>query len=354
MRPGQGHHGRAELGPAIKKRCRLGVVFVLLLATPSYAWADEVLLHNGDRLTGEIVKMEDELLTLKTTYGGETTMLTLTWEEVARLRSDKPMKILLHGEPGASVLEFFSGGGTKVMATEVGSGTSIPLKEIRAINLDPIYYRGTVTIGGNNTQGNTQTKAINSAARITLRAHRQRLNLEAKYNYGEAGDTVTARNSLASGKYDFFLTKKVFLNAMSLFEKDTFQRLNLRMTFGAGVGYQFLESRRKILSAEVGLAYVNEHFTTTESQQTPSAHWALKYDHAVLPDRLSVFHKHDGYYDLAAGNAVRVLADQGVRVVVYQQLFVNLEYDLRFNSQPAPGRKQLDEAYIFGLGYQFE
>jgi putative salt-induced outer membrane protein YdiY len=342
------------LGTQYLVRGAVWLVAMLAWAMTPAAWADEILLQNGDRLTGEIVKMEDELLTVKTPYGGETTMLTFTWEEIARLRSDKPMKVLLQGEPGTSVLEFFSGGGTKVMASEVGSGTNIPLKEIRAINLDPIYYRGTVTIGGNNTQGNTQTKAINSAARITIRAHRQRLNLEAKYNYGEAGDTVTARNSLASGKYDFFLSKKVFLNAMSLFEKDTFQRLNLRMTFGAGVGYQFLESRRKTLSVEVGMAYVNEHFTTTESHQTPSAHWALKYDHAVLPERLSVFHKHDGYYDLAAGNAMRILADQGVRVVVYQQLFMNLEYDLRFNSQPAPGRKKLDEAYIFGLGYQFE
>jgi putative salt-induced outer membrane protein YdiY len=347
-------HDRPAYFACILDAYRLGVVLLLIFATSLSAWADEVLLHNGDRLTGEIVKMEDELLTVKTTYGGETTVLTLTWEEVARLRSDKPMKILLHGEPGASVLEFFSGGGSKVMATEIGVGTSLPLKGVRAINLDPIYYRGTITLGGNNTQGNTQTKAINSAARITVRAHRQRLNLEVKYNYGEAGDTVTARNSLASVKYDYFLSKKVFLNAMSLFEKDTFQRLNLRMTFGAGVGYQFLESRRKTLSIEVGMAYVNEHFTTTESHSTPSAHWALKYDHAVIPDRLSVFHKHDGYYDLAAGNAMRILADQGVRVVVYQQLFVNLEYDVRFNSQPAPGRKKLDEAYIFGLGYQFE
>jgi putative salt-induced outer membrane protein YdiY len=327
---------------------------LLLISTSKIVWADEVRLRNGDRLSGEIVKMEDELLSLKTSYGGETTVLTILWEEVEHLQSDRPMKVLLHGEPGRSVLEFFSGGGKMVTVMEVGAGTGLSLKDIRAINLDPIYYRGNVSIGGNNTQGNTQTKAINSAARLTVRAHRQRLNLEAKYNYGEAGDTVTARNSLGSAKYDFFLSKQVFLNASGLLEKDTFQRLNLRMTFGAGAGYQFLESRRKTLSAEIGLAYVNEHFTTTESHQTPSAHWGLKYDHAVLPERLSVFHKHDGYYDLAAGNAMRVLADQGVRVVVYQQLFLNMEYDLRFNSQPAPGRKKLDEAYIFGLGYQFE
>jgi len=37
---------------------------------PSSALADEVFLKNGDRLTGDIVKMDDETLTLKTGYGG--------------------------------------------------------------------------------------------------------------------------------------------------------------------------------------------------------------------------------------------------------------------------------------------
>ena len=41
----------------------------LWLATP--AAADEVYLQNGDRLTGTIVKMEDNLLTIQTDYGGE-------------------------------------------------------------------------------------------------------------------------------------------------------------------------------------------------------------------------------------------------------------------------------------------
>ena len=41
----------------------------MVLAVTS-ALADEVFLKNGDRLTGDIVKMDDETLTLKTGYGG--------------------------------------------------------------------------------------------------------------------------------------------------------------------------------------------------------------------------------------------------------------------------------------------
>jgi hypothetical protein len=33
--------------------------------------ADEVRLKNGDKLTGQVVRMEEEKLVLKTTYAGE-------------------------------------------------------------------------------------------------------------------------------------------------------------------------------------------------------------------------------------------------------------------------------------------
>jgi putative salt-induced outer membrane protein YdiY len=331
---------------------RLAALLTLLPVTlVPVAWADEVLLRNGDRLTGTVVKMEDGVLTFETTHVGK---VTIKASQIERVRTDKPMKVLIHGEPGKTLLDFFSGGGEFVTATEVGTGTAIALADVRAINAGPIQYQAYLSIGGNSTQGNTQTKAVNGSARVSIRAYRQRLFLEGKYNYGQAGDAVTARNSLGNGKYDYFITKRIFLNSNLLLEKDTFQQLNLRTTVGGGAGYQFIETARTTLSGEAGLAYVNEHFTTAPSTETPSSRWAVRFNHELIAGRLSVFHKHDAFYDLDHGNAFRVLADQGLRIAVYKGIFVNLEYDLRLNTQPAPGRQKIDEAFIFGIGYQFE
>jgi putative salt-induced outer membrane protein YdiY len=280
--------------------------------------------------------------------------VTVKWNEVSRIRADKPLKALIHGEARSTLRDFFVGGAQLIEVTELSETTPVSLSEVQAINLGSIHYQGNVSIGGNSTHGNTETQAVNAAARIVIRAHRQRLSLEAKYNYGEANQAVTARNSLGSAKYDYFITKKIYLTTSGLLEKDTFQQLNLRATLGAGIGYQFLESAGTKLSADIGMAYVNEHFTTAPSTQTESSRWSLRFEHALVLNRLSIFHKHDGFYDLDHGNALRVLADQGIRVTVYQGLFVNLEYDLRVNTQPAPGRKQVDESLIFGIGYQFQ
>ncbi len=314
------------------------------------AWADEVHLQNGDRLTGTIVKMEERVLTLQTDYGGE---IKLDWGKVERLTSTSPLKILVPGASHDVLRDFLYGSQDLQEARELGPEGPVPLTDVTAINLEALRVTGTLTVGGNSTSGNSSTKALNSAARLTIQAYRQRLLLEGKYNYGQAGDQITARNSLASLKHNYFVSKQIFIETFGMLEKDTLQNLQLRSTIGSGLGYQFYETARTTLALSVGLAHVNEHFTNSPNTQTPSARWSLRWEHALWPDRVKVFHRHEAFYDLNAGNAFRVNADQGVRITVYKNLFFNVEYDLRLNTQPAPGRKTTDEAVIFGVGYEF-
>lgn len=322
-----------------------------LLWTAGLAHADEVLLANGDRLTGQIMKMEDGILSLQTTYGGE---IKIAWGEVQALKAVKPITLKVPGKSNGLVSDFLIGGYDFIEVTDLSPDNPVPLADIKGINIGFTQYRGNFTLGGNSTSGNTSTKAVNGAARLTVRADRHRLFLEAKYNYGEAEGRLTARNSMAQAKYDYFITKKVFLDAFGLWEKDTFQNLQFRNTLGAGIGYQFFDTDRTSLSASTGPGYVNEHYTTIPQTQTASARWGVRFEHKLITDRLTIFHKHDGFYDLGHGNGMRINADTGLRVFVYKDFYFNLEYDLRLNTQPAPGRQKLDEAFIFGIGYQLK
>lgn len=327
---------------------RAMLLLSLWLAAP--ALADEVYLENGDRLTGTIVKMEESLLTLQTDYGGE---IKIDWKKVQRFTATTPVNILVPGESRDVLRDFIYGAQGQREITEAGQGTATPLSDISAINLDPIRMAGTVSIGGNNTSGNSNTKAFNSAARLTFYAYRQRLLVEGKYNYGQANDQVTARNSLASLKHNYFVSKQVFIETFGMLEKDALQALQLRSTIGSGLGYQFYETPTTTLSLSGGLAHVSENFTNSPNTQTPSARWSLRWEHSLWPDRVKVFHRQEGFWDINAGNAFRLNADQGLRITVYKNLFFNVEYDFRLNTQPAPGRKKTDEAMIFGVGYEF-
>lgn len=312
------------------------------------AWADEVMTHNGDRLSGEIVTMEDGILTLDTEYGE----MKIEWGKVVHVTSTKPMKVRVSGEKKGLVSDFFVGGHEFRHVTELRQDGPIPISEVKGINIGHIRHDGTITLGGNHTTGNTNTKAVNAVSRVKIQAHRQRLDLEGKYNYGEANGAVTARNWLFQLKYDYFLTEKVFLNTSNMLEHDRFQNLQLRTTLGAGVGYQFFNTGQLSLSSTVGMAYVDEDYTTVPRTQTPSAHAGYRFE-ATLWSRIKIFQRFDGYYDFKYGNAIRITMDQGVRIPVYQTLYVSLEYDYRLNTKPAPDRKEVDDAYIFGVGFEF-
>jgi putative salt-induced outer membrane protein YdiY len=328
-----------------------GWLLVVLLCPPG--WADEVLLRNGDRLTGTIVTMEEGVLTLSTPHSGE---VNIQWPEIQHLAADKPLKIQLHDTvDGPDWREWLYTHYAMMESLRISADGPLSFDAIKAINPPPpIRYRGTLNLGGNRTQGNTDTQALNASTRWTLRSDRHRVLAEAKYNYGEVGTQVTVRNSQAALKYDFFLTRKIFTNVEGLMEKDTFQNLLLRMTLGSGLGYQFVDTKAATVSVVSGLAYVNEHYTNAPSTKTPSARWGVRSEFVLVPDRVKLFHKHEGYYDFGERGALRIFADQGLRVTLLGNLFVNLEYDLRYNGDPAPGRQKLDEAMILGLGYEFK
>src|SRR5581483_7263651 len=69
-------------------RIFLSAWFLVLVA--SYVSADQVLLANGDRLTGTIIKSDDKELTLKTDYAGE---VKIQWSAVSGLTSPEALHV---------------------------------------------------------------------------------------------------------------------------------------------------------------------------------------------------------------------------------------------------------------------
>jgi len=57
----------------------------------STAWADEVVMKNGDRVTGIIIKQDGKTITVKTDNFG---IVTAPWDKVASLKSDQPVHVV--------------------------------------------------------------------------------------------------------------------------------------------------------------------------------------------------------------------------------------------------------------------
>jgi hypothetical protein len=72
--------------------CWMCQVMLLVFLCSGYALADEVILTNGDRLSGKIIDVRDGILTLETGYSEP---VKLKFEAVEKMSSTEPVELHL-------------------------------------------------------------------------------------------------------------------------------------------------------------------------------------------------------------------------------------------------------------------
>lgn len=326
------------------------LVFFCVLGLPAAAEADEVTLKNGDRLSGRIVRMEGGQLFMESDQAGD---VYIDWENVKSLHSDKPLSVRF--ERGAPVPENVGiRDEDRIIVLKLEAGGPVNLASIRSINQAELYMRGYVSIGGNSTTGNTDTSALNSSLEWLLRLNRHKVSVDATYNRSSASGEVTVENARGGLRYDYFLSRYVFALFQQHLEQDKFQNLTLRSTTTGGLGYELLNYERHELIVGAGPTAVYTDFSTEPAYVDPSATWLVRWYYEVYRDIVKLYHNHQGWKDFGQKAALRLNATQGIRVELYNDINMHVEYGIRLNTKPAPGRKELDTSLIFGLTYEYE
>ncbi len=238
------------------------VFFVLLFTAVVFfntALADEVVLENGDRLTGTVTFMEKGTLTLETGYSEPIKIQT---SKIKRLKTENPVEVHLEsGEILKGELNTDEKGDVVIGGTEERGTAVFGLDRIMAVNpppVEPPRWKGSVLAGASTQTGNSENTNITFGADAARRTERDRYNLRFLYNYSKEDEEVTARSYYGAGKYDYFFTEKFYGYLSVELLKDTFKDLNLRTIVGPGVGYQVWEDDIRFLAVEAGVAYFSE------------------------------------------------------------------------------------------------
>jgi putative salt-induced outer membrane protein YdiY len=326
----------------------------LVLGAASGARADTVTLANGDKLTGEIVYLVDNKLTFKTAYAGD---IVIDWTQVVAVTSDKPLPVILKDQ-SALVGKVVPQDGK--MATELAIGTSPPYTtvDVAAINPPPpppaFKYKGGLSMSGRITDGNANTKSASARGEVETKVERQRLSLRGGWDYTETEGELSQRRAFGAIKLDYFFTKKLYAFVQASFEGDKFKDLDLRSTFGAGLGFQWIDDETLKYYTEAGLSYVVEDRRRGEDQQTLSARAAHKFDWTIVaPNRLVFFHFGEIYPSVEDLDDFFAHTETGLRVGILDGLGAVFQVDFDYDNTPAPGRGRRDTAYLVGIGYTF-
>jgi putative salt-induced outer membrane protein YdiY len=319
------------------------------------ALADEIVLANGDRLTGKVVRKETDTLVLNTAYAGD---LNIRWADIRRITTDTPQTVYFaDGNKLIGTLRSEEDGTVIVASGDTLTSSPIPMEKLRFINPsaevsgEGVKMTGHINAGLSSTSGNTESKKYYLDTEAVARTRDNRYTLGARAAYTEDHEVETESNWIGYMKFDHFVSKKWYAYANGDFENDKFKDIRLRSTLGLGSGYQFFESETTNLSLEGGLTYVNTDFLIGADDDYPAARWALKFDHTLFKTKLQFFHMHEAYVGIEDVEKAFVRSQTGLRLPLYKNLNTTVQYNVDWDNNPTEGRVRTDKALLLTLGY---
>jgi putative salt-induced outer membrane protein YdiY len=167
-------------------------------------------------------------------------------------------------------------------------------------------------------------------------------------------ESTTVDNWFARAEYDYFFTQKFYANIFGRVEKNRIIDLDLRLTPGAGVGYQWVEQPNLNFNTELGMAWVYQDYTNQPTaQENVSARAAYHVDATFFNGQLKLFNDVAVFPSVQNTSDFLMLSDIGGRLLLTKTMFAELRIEWDYNSQPAPSTARNNTQYTLGVGWTF-
>jgi small nuclear ribonucleoprotein (snRNP)-like protein len=331
----------------------------------STAQADQVVMKNGDRVTGAVIKQDGKTITIKTDNFG---VVTAPWDKVASLQSDQPVNVVL--KDGKTLVGTMAPSDGKVEITTKDTKVDVSPGEVAAIRngdeqkayerlLSPgllQLWSGGGSVGWAGTEGNAQTLTFTTAFNAARVTNTDKISLY--FNAIKASALIDGQNASTAQAvrggigYDHNVNPRLFVNVFNDYEYDKFQNLDLRFVIGGGFGFHAVKNKRSVLNILGGADYNRSSFSTAPTRIAAEAFWGDEYT-LKLTGASSLTESFRMFNNLSDTGAYRVNFDLGVATKLRKWLSWNLALSDRYLSDPVSGRKPNDWLYTTGLGITF-
>jgi putative salt-induced outer membrane protein len=279
----------------VRNQFAVGLLF--LFAIP--AFADQVVLKNGDKLTGSITKSDGKTLVLKTEFVGD---VTIRFDAIQSLSSTGDLNVTAGGK--TTVGPVTTSGADVIIASKAAGSVEAPLSSISVMRspAEEVAYQkslhpgwGEGWVGGLNlgfaiTAGNSESKSLNVAFNAVRTGLHDKLILYENSVYAvndkivaPATSPQTTANANGGGvRYDRdFIPRAFGFGSADLFS-NSLQDLNLRAILGGGIGFHAIKNANTTLDLLAGANYTHESYTGVPSPNPPPDTYSYSQSLAAL------------------------------------------------------------------------
>ena len=326
------------------------------------AFADQIQLKSGDRITGKISKLDSGKVTIKTDFADE---ISVKWDKIAKLTSDAPLYVpgpnqktltvnSIERTDGEVVVSGANTPETRIAAADVTLFRSEDEQEAYEKTLRPGLlkeWNGGLNFGLALARGNSDTTNISSGlalARTTL-TDKITLYLASVYATDAILNTTTSNAINAGARYDHNLTKRLFAYASADFSYDELQGLNLGSIIGGGLGVHVINRPDTTLDVLGGISWTRQAYIGNVVKSFPSAQIGEVFTKHLFAN--TDFKQRGFFYpDLTNSSQYNAALDAGLTTKVYKRLSWQLTFSDRYTSYPLPGKKSNDLLFGTGIG----
>lgn len=343
----------------------LRAILLLLLPFAPALLADQVVLKNGDTITGSIIKKDGGKLTIKSEFLGDVTM---PWSAVQSIRSDETLTVELPNNERVAGKVITSGDALQV--TTPSGPRSIPLAQAGDIRnpaeqatWERLQHPGILQLwtgffdtGFAMARGNARTDTLTTNFNATRATRTDKLTVTFSQIYGTArvsGLTSTIASALHGGwSYDRNVTNRMFVSVMNSYDHDRFLDLDLRFVAGLGAGYNAIKRPNTSLTINGGADYARENFIAGVSRNSAELNFGDDFVHKFSPTT-NVTQSFRFFPNLSYVGDYRMNFDLSAVTAIKKWLGWHVTASDRFLSNPLFGRQRNDLIISTGLRVSF-
>lgn len=347
------------------------ILFAFLLGPAAMLTrADWIVLKDGDRVSGKILKKDGKNVTIQSRHFGT---LTVPWESVAAVETDQPVNVVLPNEETFKASLQTRNGQIQV-APEEGTPRTVRPSEILALRnnaeqrtyerllrpgiMDLWAITGSFNIAG--ATGNADTSTLTTPLNLVRESRTSRtamyFNLIRSTALVDDVEGETAKAVRGGWSFSRNVLRKLSVRGFNDYEFDKFQALDLRTVFGIGLGWELWHAERASLALVGGSAWNREKFDPTDGdpfvRNSSEGYWGNDLNYS-LSSRTNLVQGFRMFNNLSKRGEYRMNFDVAAKTKLSRWLDWNVTLSDRFLSNPVEGRLNNDFLYSTGLGFSF-
>jgi putative salt-induced outer membrane protein YdiY len=315
--------------------------------------ADVVIMNNGDQLSGRLDSITAGVAILDTPYAGR---VRIEVSQIQSLQTDEAFDVSLPTGKAKGVFVAVRDGIGLQNPSSVQTFTPTDIRSATQRKNELTRFAaqwGTrLDLALSLADGNTTAEAYN----VLLEAdYANELNAHAITTLlaREEGEGLVTRDQLSVDYgYKRFVSDRWFAAANAKYFQDPLKDIDSRITLGAGVGVQFIDTSLENLNSDLGVSAVREDIGA-DTEVRPALRWSLDYQRFLAAKTLELFHRQS-ILQLLEGEKNQVIASStGLRYAYSERIDTTFRIDLAYESDPPLDNKKTDTTYSLGVGIKF-